>query len=146
MGRVTTPRIAAPTRRMYSWTSSAALLNQFTTNEGTRSASPRRPRQAQVGAAQAFDVVAKGGGLLEVEIGGGRFHLFLQAGQVSVEFALCPEHLGAVPHEHGSRHVVTLVDARHHIVELADDRLGRDAMLGIVDFLHRAAAFRLADA
>ena len=44
------------------------------------------------------------------------------------------------------RHVVALVDARHHIVELPDDRLRRDAMLRVVGRLHRAAALGLADA
>src|SRR5574338_1298406 len=140
------PRMPASTRRTYSWTSSAALLSHFSTNEGTRSVSPRRPRQPEVGVAQAFDVVAKGGGLLEVEVRGRRFHLLLQTGEVGIEFRLRAEHLGTVAHEHRRRHVVALVHARHDIVDLPDDRLRGDAVLFIVGLLHRTTALRLADA
>src|SRR5580765_7847672 len=123
---------AARTIRTYSCTSSAALLIQFSMILSTRrSRPPRGVRQAQFGVAQPFDVVAERRGLLEVEIGGGRLNLRLQLLQMRVELLLVVESFGAVDRGRG-RQVVAFVDARHHLVDRADDRLRRDVVLYVV--------------
>src|ERR1019366_6541547 len=108
------PTIAARTMNTYSWTSSAACLIQFSMYGNTRRLRPPRGlRQAQLGVAQAFDLVAERGGLLEVQVGRGPAHLFLQLREVGVELLLVVESLGAVDGRR-RRQVVALVDARHH--------------------------------
>src|SRR5437764_1142511 len=48
-----------------------------------------------------------------------------------------------VADHHWRRHVVALVHARHHIVDLLDDRLRGDAVLLVVGTLNRPASFHL---
>src|SRR5690349_3647070 len=132
------PRNAPTTRRTYSCTSSAAVFNASSMYGSTPgSGPPRRPRQPQLGIAQAFDVVANSRGLFEVEVLGGLAHFDLSRREVGVEFRLGLERLGAVL-EQRRRGVVPFVDARHHVVDLLDDRLRCDAMLLVVGLLNRA--------
>src|SRR6266516_3402706 len=130
-------RNAAATRNTYSWTSSTAFFNRPSKNGSTRwSGPPRRPRQSQLGVAQAFDLVADRRRLLEIEIRGGRLHLVLQRRHVGIELGLRTEPVGLVADD-GRRHVIALVDARHHLVDLLHDGLRRDAMLLVVRLLQR---------
>src|SRR5436190_2000907 len=128
-GGVTAPRSDATMRRTYAWTSKAACFNGRPSNENTRSGPPGRPGQLQLGVAQTLDGIAKGRGLLEVEVRGRRLHVVPQRRDVLVQFGLRPELLRAVGQRGGRRHVIPLVDARHHLVDLLDDRLRGDAVL-----------------
>src|SRR6516162_3670637 len=117
--------------RTYSCTSSAELLIHFSMNISTRrSRPPRGVRQSQLRIAQPFDVVAKRGGLFEIEVRRGRLHLRLQFLEMRVELLLVVEALGAIDRRR-RREVVALVNARHHIVDRADDRLWRDVVLRV---------------
>ena len=53
-----------------------------------RSRPPSGPRQAQLGVAQALDIVAQCGGLLEVQVGGSGAHLILERDEVGVQLGL----------------------------------------------------------
>src|SRR6185295_1440154 len=105
--------MAARVRNTYSCTSRAAFFNQRSSNGNTRRSAPRRARERQLWAAQPFDFVAEGGRFLEIEVRSGCAHLFLLFGEVGVELLLVVEALGTVERG-GRRHVVALVDARHH--------------------------------
>src|SRR5579872_4051719 len=120
------PTMAAPTSLTYSWVSSAACFNQFSIYT-RRSGPPYRPRQAQFGIAEAFDVVAERRGLFEIEVRGGRPHLLLESGQIGVELLLIVEALRPVQRRR-RRQIVALVDTGHHIVDRADDGLRRDVV------------------
>ena len=61
-----------------------------------------------------------------------------------VELGLRAELIALVRHLR-HRHVVALVDARQHVVDVLDDRRGRDAVLGVVRLLHAPAAVGLVD-
>src|SRR6476469_9989977 len=103
------PAIAARTIRTYSWTSSAACFSQLVRYVSTRrSRPPRGERQAQLGVAQAFDVVAERGGLFEVEVRRCRLHLRLQLREMRVQLLLVVEPLRAVDRR-CRRQVVALV-------------------------------------
>ena len=95
------PRKRPPSRRTYSWTSSAAFFSQLSINESTRVRLLRAGHGSPSSAvAQAFDVVAEGRGLLEIEIRRGRAHLLLQRRDVGVELRLRAEHVRAVAGRH----------------------------------------------
>src|SRR3954469_20071433 len=105
----------------YSCASRAALFSQRSIRDNTRaSGPPRRPRQPELGIAEAFDVVAKRSGFLEIEIRGGGAHVVLQFGDVGVELLLIVEALGAVGGRR-RRDVVAFVDAGHHVVDRFDN-------------------------
>ena len=129
----------------YSCTSSSAALTQL-----ERSASARRHarRAAAAGPARALrsrlSRSRKRGRPLELEVGGRRLHLALQTRDQRVELRLrAPRR----PARGGSarRHVVALVHARQHVVDLLDDRRRRDAVLLVVGLLPLARRVGLAD-
>src|SRR5580765_494208 len=127
--------MVAATSRTYSCTSSAACLAQLSMNGGTRrSRPPRGSRHSQLRIPQALDLVAQRRGFLEIEVGGGAFHLDLQVRDVSVQLLLVVEALGAVDGGR-RRQIIALVHARHDLVDRLDDRLRRDAVLDVVSRL-----------
>src|SRR5262245_34887785 len=112
---------AALMRRTYSCTSSAAFLNRSSMNDSTRgSGPPCRPRQDQVGIAQAFDVVPDGGRFLEVEVRCRLAHFLLTSCDVRVELRLRPEMFRELADER-RRRVIALVHAGDHVVDLLHD-------------------------
>ncbi len=73
-----------------------AFQPSFDQRKHPASGPPRRPRQSEFGIAEAFDVVAEGGGLFEIEVRGRGAHVFLELRDIGVELLLVVEPFGAV--------------------------------------------------
>src|SRR3977135_691585 len=89
----------------------------------------------ELGGAQALDLVAHAGGLLEVEVGGGLAHAGLQIGDDRLE--IVPDGGGVLELAGSARagrdqDVVALIHAVHDVGDATADALRRDAVLGIV--------------
>src|SRR3954470_1035142 len=96
-------------RRTYSWTSRTAALAPCCSFDATLPAAPDEP---QLAAFQLLHLVAQRRSLLELEVGGVRLHLRLQARDVGVELPLGLDLSGFVRRRR-HRHVVALVHAAH---------------------------------
>src|SRR6266511_4783183 len=115
-------------RRTYSWTSRTADFDHSWIFAATLAPAPG---QTQLAAFQLLDAVAQRGRLLELEVVRGALHLHLQAGDVGVKLSLRLEHPRLV-RRGPDGHVITLVDAAHHLVDALHDRRRRDAVFGVV--------------
>src|SRR5215831_6427687 len=115
---------------MYSWTSRTRDLRSADRNV-TPSPLGQPAGQPEFLAAERFERVAHRGRPLEVEIRCRGLHLSLERLDVRIELRLRPERLALLPWRR-RRRVVALVDAREHVVDVADDRLRRDAVFHVV--------------
>src|SRR5262245_49016339 len=122
--------MAAADSRTYSWTSRTRLLRSADRNV-TPSPLGQPAGQPQFLAAKRFERVADRGRPFEVEIRRRGLHLSLERLDVGIELCLGPERLALLPWRR-RRRVIALVDAREHVVDVADDRLGGDAVLSVV--------------
>src|SRR5262245_8303699 len=94
------------------------------------------PGESQFPAAQVLDAVAQFGRLLELEVCRRGLHLRLELCQVRFELRVGAE---AIPFVSSYCHVVPLVHAREHFVDVLDDGGGSDAVLAVVGLLNAAA-------
>src|SRR5687767_15265907 len=99
--------------RTYSCTSRSAALIHST----IRNTLIPAPRHAELARLQLLDPVPQLRGLLELQVGGRRLHLQLQLRDVRLELRVGAEPSGELRRD---RHVIPLVNARHHIVNALD--------------------------
>src|SRR5262245_61709804 len=121
-------------RLTYSWTSRSSDFSSVI-GFGTRLPAGEAA-EAELARAQRPEVVAQRGGALEVEVGGRRLHFALELGDVGVELGLGAKRHALLARRR-RRRVVALVNARQHLVDVAYDRLGRDAVLLVIGGLQR---------
>ena len=91
-----------------------------------------RSGEAEFAVAQSLQRIAHRRRSLEVEVRGRGLHLPFETYDLGVEFRLGPEYLSLV---RCWCHVVALVDAAHHVVDLTNHRFGRDAVFRVVGLL-----------